>query len=93
VRKKLIRAFDTINLTNLRSADTRGVNVDQHLPAFERRNFDFIDDERLALLDQNGGLGFQEKVLATDGGRYFFVSSADTVEIKVGQERQRRRQD
>jgi hypothetical protein len=69
------------------------VDLDQHLPAFQRRNFDFIDDERPALFDQNGGLGFQEKVLATDGGRYFSVSSADTVEIKAGQERQRRRQD
>ena len=70
-----------------------GVNVDQNLSASQRRNFDFIDDERPALFDQNGGLGFQEKVLATDGGRYFFVSSADTVAIKVAQERQRRRQD
>jgi hypothetical protein len=69
------------------------VNFNQHLPAHKRRHLDFIDNERLSLLDQNGGLGFQEKVLATDGGRYFFVSSADTVEIKVAQERQRRRQD
>jgi hypothetical protein len=91
--KEFVRAFDAINLTDLRTAHPRGMNLDEHLSAFERRNLDFIDDERPALFDQNGGLGFQEKVLATDGGRYFSVSSADTVEIKAGQERQRRRQD
>ena len=93
MRKKLVRAFNPIDLADLRPANARGVDLNQHLPAFERRNFDFIDDERLALLDQNGGLGFQGKVLATDGGRCFSVSSADTVEIKAGQGRQRRRQD
>ena len=93
MRKKLVRAFNPIDLADLRPANARGVDLNQHLPAFERRNFEFIDDERLALLDQNGGLGFQGKVLATDGGRCFSVSSADTVEIKAGQERQRRRQD
>jgi hypothetical protein len=91
--KKLVRTFDPVDLPDLRAANAGGVNVDQNLSASQRRNFDFIYDERLALLDQNGGLGFQEKVLATDGGRYFSVSSADTVEIKAGQERQRRRQD
>jgi hypothetical protein len=40
------------------------MNFDKHLPALERRHFDFVDDERLALLDQNGGGCFQ-RVLAT----------------------------
>jgi len=69
------------------------VDFDKHLTALERRHLDFIDDQRCALLDQNGGGCFQGKVLATDGGKCFSVSSADTVEIKAGQERQRRRQD
>ena len=41
------------------------MDLDEHLPAFERRHFDFIDDQRLALLDQNGGGRFQT-VLTTD---------------------------
>ena len=55
MRKKFIRTLDPIDLTNLRPADARGMNVDEDLSSFERRNFDFIDDQRFALLDQNGG--------------------------------------
>jgi hypothetical protein len=65
MRKKLIRALDPIDLTNLRPADARSVNIDEDLSAFERRNFDLVDDERLALFDQNGGGCFQT-VLTTD---------------------------
>jgi hypothetical protein len=49
--KEFVRAFDAINLTDLRTAHPRGMNLDEHLSAFERRNLDFIDDERPALLD------------------------------------------
>lgn len=55
MRKEFVRAFDTINLPDLRTTDARGVDLDQHLPAFEHGDFDFIDDQRLALLNQNGG--------------------------------------
>jgi hypothetical protein len=65
MRKELVRTFDTINLTDLRTTNARGVNVDEDLSAFERGDFNLVDDQRLALLDKNGGLGFQEKVLAT----------------------------
>ena len=65
MREELIWTLDPINLTDLRTTNARGVHLDQHLPAFERRNFDFIDDERLALLDQNGGGCFQ-RILTTD---------------------------
>ena len=51
MRKKFIRTLDPIDLTNLRSANARGVDFDQHLPALERRNFNLVDDQRLALLD------------------------------------------
>ena len=54
MRKKLVRAFNPIDLANLRPADARGVNIDEDLSAFERRNFDLVDDQRCALLDQNG---------------------------------------
>jgi hypothetical protein len=66
MRKEFVRTFDTINLTDLRTTNARGVDFDQHLPALERRNFDFIDDQRFALLDQDGGDGFQSFLLATD---------------------------
>ena len=66
MRQKFIWPFDSIDLANLRAADPRGVNVDQNLSALERRNFDFIDDQRFALLDQDGGDGFQSFLLATD---------------------------
>ena len=55
MRKEFVRTFDTINLTDLRTTNARGVDLDQHLPAFERGDFNFIDDQRLALFDQNGG--------------------------------------
>ena len=55
MRKKFIRTLDPIDLTNLRPADARGMNVDKDLSAFERRNFDLVDDQRCALFDQNGG--------------------------------------
>ena len=65
MRKELIRTLDPIDLADLGSADTRGMDLDQHLPALKRRNLDFVDDERLALLDQNGGGCFQ-RILTTD---------------------------
>ena len=34
-------------------------NLDKDLPALERRKLDLVDDQRCALLDQNGGGGFQ----------------------------------
>jgi hypothetical protein len=52
--KKLVRTFNAIDLADLRSANARGMNLHEHLPALERRHFDFIDDQRLALFDQNG---------------------------------------
>ena len=55
MREELIRTLDPIDLTNLRPADARGVNIDEDLSAFERRNFDLVDDQRCALFDQNGG--------------------------------------
>ena len=55
MRKELVRAFDPIDLPDLRSANARGVNIDKDLSAFERRNFDLVDDQRCALFDQNGG--------------------------------------
>ena len=92
MRKKLIRALDPIDLTNLRPADARSVNIDEDLSAFERRNFDLVDDERLALLDQNGGGRFQSKDLATaevwrhgskaNSRRFCFASAADTAETR-----------
>ena len=51
MRKELVRAFNPIDLADLRSANARGVDFDQHLPALERRNLNFIDDQRLALFD------------------------------------------
>ena len=66
MRKKFIRTLDPIDLADLRSANARGVDFDQHLPALERRQLDFVDDQRLALLNQNGGGRFQNTVLATD---------------------------
>lgn len=83
MREKLVRALYPSDLANLRAANARGMDLDEDLSALEGRNLDFVDDQRLALLDQNGGLGFQEKVLATDGGRYFSVSSADTAEKNI----------
>ena len=35
------------------------MDLDEHLATLERRNFDFVDDQRLVLLDQNGGGCFQ----------------------------------
>ena len=55
MRKEFVRTFDTINLTDLRTTNARGVNIDEDLSAFERRNFDLVDDQRCALFDQNGG--------------------------------------
>jgi hypothetical protein len=31
------------------------MDLDKNLPALDRGNLDFVDDQRLALLDQNGG--------------------------------------
>jgi hypothetical protein len=61
MRKKLVRTFDTVDLADLRSANARGMNLHEHLPALERRHFDFIDDQRLALFDQNGSRRFHSK--------------------------------
>ena len=63
--KEFVRTFDTINLTDLRTTNARGVNIDEDLSAFERRNLDFIDEQRRTLLNQNGGLGFH-RFLTTD---------------------------
>ena len=65
MRKELVRAFDPIDLPDLRSANPRGVDFDKHLTALERRHLDFIDDQRFALLDQDGGWCFQ-RILTTD---------------------------
>jgi len=92
MRKKLVRTFDSVDLADLRSANARGMNLDEHLPALERRNLNFIDDQRLALLDQNGGGCFQSKDLATaevwrhgpkaNSRRFCFASAADTAETR-----------
>ena len=66
MRQEFVRAFDPIDLTDLRAAHTRRVDLDEDLSALKGRNFDFIDDQRLALLDQNCGGGFQINTLATD---------------------------
>jgi hypothetical protein len=63
--KKLVRPFDTINLPNLRSANARGVDFDEHLTTLESGHLDLINDQRLALLNQNGGGCFQ-RILTTD---------------------------
>jgi hypothetical protein len=90
--KKLVRAFNPIDLADLRSANTRGMNLDEHLSALERWQLDFADDQRLALLDQNGGGCFQSKDLATaevwrhspkaNNRRFRFASAADTAETR-----------
>jgi hypothetical protein len=36
------------------------MNFDEHLPTLERRHLNFVDDERLALLDKNSGGCFHE---------------------------------
>jgi len=41
------------------------MNFNEHLSALEGRDFDLVDDERLALLDQNGS-GCLQTVLTTD---------------------------
>ena len=55
MRKEFVRTLDSIDLPDLRTADARGMDLDKDLSAFERRNFDLVDDQRCALFDQNGG--------------------------------------
>ena len=69
MRKKFVRSLDTVDLADLRSANTCGMDLHEHLPAFERRQLDLVDDQRLALLDQNGGGCFQG-ILTTDDTDY-----------------------
>ena len=50
MRQEFVRAFDSVDLTDLRSAHAGGVDFDEHLSALEGGNLDLIDNKRLALL-------------------------------------------
>jgi hypothetical protein len=79
MRKKLVRTFDSVDLADLRTTHARGVDLDQHLAAFECGDFNLVDDQRLALLDQNGGGCFQT-VLTTDYTDYTNTVRTDTLQ-------------
>jgi hypothetical protein len=66
MRKEFIRPFNAVDLADLRSTNACGVYLYEHLPALERGNLNLVDDKRFALLEQNGGDGFQSFLLATD---------------------------
>ena len=55
-----IRAFNPINLANLRAADTRCGDLDEDLAEAQWRDADFVEHERLFLLHQDGGGCFHD---------------------------------
>jgi hypothetical protein len=58
MRQKLIRTLDRLDLVDLRPADRRIENLDQHLPRVQRvRKGDVVNDQRLARFGENRGLG------------------------------------
>ena len=56
MRQELVDAFERVDLVNLRAADRRVEDLDQHLPGVELlRQGDLVDHQRLARLRQNRG--------------------------------------
>ena len=59
VRKKLVGALGGRDFVQLRAADRRMKNFDQHLPGGEGvGKFDLVDDQRLAGFRKNGRFSF-----------------------------------
>jgi hypothetical protein len=63
VREKFVRTLYPIDLAELGSAETGGMDFDQCLTLPQAGNSDLVHDERnrSALPDQNGGGGFHSK--------------------------------
>ena len=58
VREELVGALGRLDLVDLRAADRRVQDLHQHLADVERLGkFDLVDDQRLARLGEDGGLG------------------------------------
>jgi hypothetical protein len=57
VREIFVGAFDALDFAELRTADAAHFNLHEHLAVAECGQLDFVDEERLALLYQNGGGG------------------------------------
>jgi hypothetical protein len=62
VRQKAIRAFDPLDLPELRSADPGDADLDEHLAEAELWDFDLIELQRSFLLNEDGGGGFHVRL-------------------------------
>jgi len=71
--EKLIGALDGGYLADLRAAYAAAIYLDQYLADIERRQVDFIEDQRGARLDQDGGFGFHW-LYNNDAGRSLSTS-------------------
>jgi hypothetical protein len=58
VREIFVGAFDALDFAELRTADAAHFDLHEHLAVAERGQLDFVDEEGLALLDENSGGGF-----------------------------------
>jgi hypothetical protein len=58
VGKITVRSFDTIDFAELGAADPAGMDFHEHLAVTQRWQLNLLDDQGLALFDQNSGAGF-----------------------------------
>ena len=57
VREELVGALGSRDLAELGSADAAAVDLHEHLPDFELRNVDLVDNERSIQFREDGGAG------------------------------------